>query len=99
MYEQVKSSIGPNEVKQPTLEQSVGVFWEETKILEEAFAILRSRLEKFKRPNSMVNSACLQNAAEIAETRSPIHVEIDKMADFVRSFRYEVGQQGELIDA
>lgn len=96
MYEQAKTA---NEVKKPTLEQSVGLFWEEAKILEETFALLRSRLEKFKRPNNMVNSACLKDAVEKVETRSPIHVEIDKMADFVRSFRYEVGEQAELIDA
>ena len=96
MYEQAKTA---NEVKKPTLEQSVGLFWEETKILEETFSILHSRLEKFKRPNNMVNSACLKDAVEKVETRSPIHVEIDKMADFVRSFRYEVGEQAELIDA
>jgi len=99
MYEQVKSSIGPNEVKQPTLEQSVGHFWEETKILEETFAILRSRLEKFKRPNNILDSACLKNAVEKVETRSAIHIEINKMTDFVRSFRYGIGEQAELIDA
>ena len=98
MYEQTKSTIGASETKQPTLEQSIGYFWEEVKQLEETFACLRSRIDKFKRPNNLLASGCVKTDVDKIETRSAMHIEIDKMTDFVRSFRYGVGEQAELID-